>query len=138
MHRLALIATTLLLAACAAAAPGFVPESTRPNRYAQLKSDPGTMSQAGEFQLSRTEQALDCKKLNGSMQIIVSRLRVSDARPRPSAVSGAMQSVASATGEDTSGLDLSAELRRERARLDAFNADSTSMVLQPLAASWRL
>ena len=115
------IAMSLMLAACAAAAPGFTPESTRPDRYAALKPDPGTMSPNGEFQLSQTEQGLDCRRLNGSMQIIVSRLRVAGDRPRPSGTSSALQGIAKATGEQSNALDLNAELRRERARLDAYN-----------------
>ncbi len=111
----------VVLGACAAAVPGYVPESSRPNRLALIKPDPGTMTPDGGFQLSESEKKLDCRRLTGSMQIIVSRLKVADSRPRPSATGQLMQKGAAIVGEDTSSLNIDAEVRRERARLEAYN-----------------
>ena len=110
-----------VLSACAAAVPGYMPEGSRQSALTRLKSDPGTMGSAGDYQLSGTEQALDCKRLNGSMQIIVSRLKASGDRPTPSAASQTLRGAAGAVGIKNTSLDLPAELRRERARLEAYN-----------------
>jgi hypothetical protein len=82
-HRTLLsLLAAILLSACAAAMPGYTPD--KPILPA---SDPGTMTAGGTYQLSETENKLDCRRLNGSMYIIIALLpgfamRRTASRPR--------------------------------------------------------
>lgn len=112
----------LTLSACAAAAPGFVPEGTKPGKASRMKHiESGTVVESA-YQPSADEQKLDCRRLNGSIHIIISRLRASADVQEPSVAAAVAQRAASKTiGASTAGLDKSGELARERARAEAYN-----------------
>jgi hypothetical protein len=58
-HRTLLsLLAALLLSACAAAMPGYTPESKHKPKLAA--PDPGTMTPEGTYQLSETENKFDC------------------------------------------------------------------------------
>lgn len=116
--------TAWAVSACAAAMPGYSPEVAAKASKISLKApDPGTVTPTG-YQLSATEQGLDCKRLKGSVEIIINRLRVSADRPRPSALARQIQPLAgSISGRSTTaGADIEADIARERARADAYVA----------------
>jgi hypothetical protein len=82
--------------------------------------DSGDVADNGQYQPSQAERDLDCKRLLGSMKIIISRLKDQTNRPQPSLVASAAQQTSKAvTGRP--GIDMTAEERRERARLVAYN-----------------
>ena len=109
----------LLLSACAAAMPGYTPESKRKPMLSA--PDPGTMTPGGTYQLSETENKLECGRLTGTMYIIIARLRdVKNSKP-PSALASFAQKMSALTGGTEAGASLEDDIARERARLEAFN-----------------
>jgi hypothetical protein len=110
------------LGACAAALPGHIPEGGRNKAMERVKAmDPGTVDPAGTYVPSSQERELDCKKLRGSMLVMIARIKDGGRTPEPSATSATAQSaIAALRGkalmQDAAGID-----RRERARLDAYN-----------------
>ncbi|MBV1696359.1 MAG: hypothetical protein KGP27_18005 [Hyphomicrobiales bacterium] len=122
-RRLAVVLVAASLGGCAAAMPGYTPPEDKPSPLAQLTPfESGTMTQSGAYQPSEAERALECRKLTGSMHVIVARLKDAQNRIRPSGTAATMQSVTTSTmGGSTAGLDIDAETRRERARLEAYN-----------------
>lgn len=130
---LAVGAAAALLAGCAAAAPGYVPPPAEkpgktatngqgPALAARTKAfDSGEVASSGTYVPSAAETALDCRKLNGSMQIIVARLKDHHNRPKPSAAAAMAQGAVAAVKGRRNVMDLDAELQRERARLVAYN-----------------
>lgn len=122
MFTRALVLSTLsLLAACAAAVPGYTPPPFHENKAAQpMKS--GDMDTEGVYHMSSQEMATDCKHLRGSMLVTISRLRqrAGDVPTSPLAV-GANAAKTTLLGGSTKGLDRDAEYRRDRARLEAYN-----------------
>jgi len=125
LARLSALAVLLLLAGCAAAVPGYSPPplTESKNQYLQpLES--GSIGPDGRYHMSETEMAMDCKRITGSMQIAISRLRDSYVRAEPSALSSATQSaVQPMLGGSTMGPDRRAVYARERAKLDAYNRE---------------
>jgi hypothetical protein len=115
------VLSAAVLCACAAAVPGYVPPTDNPSSFSKLKKfDAGDVTDAGVYQPSAAERDLDCRRLLGSMRIIISRLQDQPNRPRPGVLAATAQMTAkSVTGRP--GIDLSAEEQRERARLVAFN-----------------
>ncbi len=109
------------LSACSAVSPGYVPPGSKPSPLAALKPfEAGEVADNGVYQPSAQEQALDCGRLTGSMRIIISRLKDFPNRPRASGLAAAAQQAStSVTGKP--GIDMTAEERREKARLVAFN-----------------
>lgn len=110
------------LSACAAALPGHIPEGGRNKAMERVKAmDPGTVDTGGTYVPSAQERELDCKKLRGSMLVMIARIKDGGRTPEPSATSATAQSaIAALRGkalmQDAAGID-----RRERARLDAYN-----------------
>jgi hypothetical protein len=78
----------------------------------------GEMNEKGLYQMSQDELAMDCKRLTGSIKIIVNRLR--DAQTRKD-TSNTAQTMHKLFGGSTAGADRQAMLSRERAKLDAYN-----------------
>jgi hypothetical protein len=113
---------SLILAACAAAVPGYVPEgSSHQSKFKVKAMESGTVA-AGAYEPSADERKLDCRRLNGSIQIIVSRLRAADGTQESSFAAATVQRATSATvGGSTVGIDKAGELARERARAEAYN-----------------
>jgi hypothetical protein len=121
--RLTVVLAAALLAGCAAAVPGYTPPEDKPSALSRIAPfESGAMTQSGAYQPSEAERGLDCRKLTGSMHVIVARLKDAQNRIRPSGPASTMQSAATSTvGGSTAGLDIDAETRRERARLEAYN-----------------
>lgn len=112
----------VLLSACAAAMPGYVPEGGKKSSFERAKPfEAGEVSPAGAYVPSEAERALDCRRLRGSMLIIVAKLKDAGKGPQASAVSGATQSAVAAVRGKAMIMEPTAEARRERARLDAYN-----------------
>ena len=112
---------TIALSGCAAAQVGYTPESTSktPNQFKPFNG--GAMESNGHYAVSAEERALSCSKLTGSMQVMMSRLKDSANRPKPSEATLAMQSTAKPFIGGGANLDVSVEVRQARARLKAYN-----------------
>jgi hypothetical protein len=110
-----------LLAACAAAIPGYTPPPFKESKTLQpMKS--GDMDAAGTYHMSGQEKSTDCRHLRGAMMVTISRLRHRDTEvaTSPFAV-GANKAATTLLGGSTKGLDRDGEYARDRARLEAYN-----------------
>jgi hypothetical protein len=120
--RATLLCSLLLLAACAAALPGYTPPPFKESKAVQpMKS--GDMDNDGVYHMSGQEKGTDCRHLRGSMMVTISRLRHRDGEAPPSALAaGANKATAPIFSRSSSkGLDRDAEYARDRARLEAYN-----------------
>ncbi len=113
----------LLVAACAAATPGYKPPDSKPTLLSRAKPfESGDVSAGGVYEPSAQEKALDCRKITGSIHIMIERIKDAPNRIRPSATAATMQSMAKSTiGGTVAGSDIDGETTRERARLEAYN-----------------
>jgi hypothetical protein len=124
--RLTLLAPALLLAACAAAMPGYSPPEFKEKSKFGQPLESGTV-RGGRYELSETEKKLDCKRATGSMQITMARLRDGHGRDAPSGASTTTQSwFPSVLTGSTKGVDREADYARERAKLEAYNSHLAS------------
>jgi|SRR5689334_14141388 len=121
--RYLLPAAALLVGACAAALPGYVPPPLKESKKSnQLAQSSGNLAADGHYELSQVDKDRDCKRTLGSMQIIITRLKDPAFRNEPSLVSSTIQSGSAAVmGGSARGSDRQAEYDRERARLEAYN-----------------
>jgi len=119
--RAAVLCTLALLAACAAAIPGYTPPPFKDTKVVQPMRA-GDMDADGVYHMSNQEKATDCRHLRGSIMVTISRMRhrASDAAPSPFAV-GANSAATTVFGGSTRGLDRDEEYRRDRARVEAYN-----------------
>jgi hypothetical protein len=119
--RATLLLSLALLAACAAALPGYSPPPFKDSQLVKpMKS--GEVDGDGTYHMSSQEKATDCRRLRGSMMVTISRLRHRDSEATPSALAkSANQTVAPLTSRSSRGLDRDAEYQRDRARLVAYN-----------------
>lgn len=111
----------LPLAACAAAAPGYSPD-TGNNLPAQ--SQPfkgGAVDKSGRYIVTAEERALTCPKITGSMHVMLSRLKDTANRPRAGGATATMQTVAKPFTGSGANLDVDVEVQQARARLKAYN-----------------
>jgi hypothetical protein len=123
LARLTLLAPALLLGACAAALPGYSPPPFKERSKLAQGLDGGTMRE-GRYELSADERTMDCKRLTGSMQITISRLKDGRGREQPSGTASTLQSwLPSIFGGSDSGLDREADDARQRAKLEAYNRE---------------
>ena len=114
----------LVLTACAAAMPGYSPPPFKEKSKVATPLESGDVRSDGNYEMSATEKAMDCKRLTGSMQIVMARLRDPYVRMEPSAVaSGAQKTVAPVYGGSALTADRQAVYARERAKLEAYNAE---------------
>jgi hypothetical protein len=125
LRRLSLLAAHLLLAACAAV-PGYSPPPFEGSAAAAKLSkalDSGDIGPEGRYEMSAAEKAMDCKRLTGSIEITISRLRDPLIQQEPSAISSAAQKLTSPLygGGSGKGSDRPAIYARERAKVDAYN-----------------
>jgi hypothetical protein len=112
----------VLASGCAAALPGHVPEGGRNKAFERIKPfESGTVADNGRYVPSADERELDCKKLTGSMRVMISRLRDGGRTPTPSAASAVAQSAVAAVRGRHVMLEASVADKRERARLEAYN-----------------
>src|SRR5262249_54432327 len=95
--------TLSLLAACAAAIPGYTPPPFKETKVvAPMRA--GDMAADGVYHMSNQEKATDCKHLRGSIVVTISRLRhrASEATASPFAV-GANSAATTVFGGSTRG-----------------------------------
>jgi len=121
LTRALMLSTLLMLAACAAAIPGYTPPPFKESKtVAPMKS--GDMDGDGTYHMSSQETATDCKHLRGSILVTISRMkqREHEVATSPFAV-GANDIKTSIFGGSSKGLDRDAEYRRDRARIEAYN-----------------
>jgi hypothetical protein len=110
------------LAGCASATPGYTPEGPTRNVPPQLRPfNGGTVDKGGTYVVTAEERALSCQKLTGSMQVIMSRLKDSANRPRPSTSTTTMQTLSKPFSGGGANLDVDVEIQQSRARLKAYN-----------------
>jgi hypothetical protein len=125
LARLFLPATLLVLAACAAV-PGYTPPPLEGSHKSKFSTalESGDVGAEGRYEMSAAEKAMDCKRLTGSIQIGITRLKDPLGRQEPSAVSATAQKVASPLfGSSAKTADRQAVYARERAKLDAYNGE---------------
>jgi hypothetical protein len=121
LARLTLLAPALLLAACAAAMPGYSPPSFKEKSKFGQPQESGSV-QGGRYEMSETEKNLDCKRTTGAMQIAIARLRDGHGRDAPSDTSTTLQTwLPWVFGGSSAGADRDADYARERAKLEAYN-----------------
>jgi hypothetical protein len=126
LARLSVLAALLLLASCAAV-PGYSPpplEGKKPPSSFGKALESGDVDADGRYEMSATERQMDCKRLTGSIQIGITRLKDAIGREEPSAVSSTAQKMkTSVFGGSASSGDRQGVYARERAKLDAYNRE---------------
>ena len=95
---------------------------------AQSKGDVGSFDASGRYVFSQSEQKLDCKKLNGRIQVRVMQLRAELAdKTQPTGAAQALQQATNPAlrlmygGASGYGTDRASQLRRDRAVLESYN-----------------
>jgi hypothetical protein len=119
--RAIIFCTLPLLAACAAAIPGYTPPPFKETKVVEPMRA-GDMDTDGAYVMSNQEKATDCRRLRGSIMVTISRLksRPGGAGTSPLAV-GANKAATTVFGGSSRGLDGDAEYKRDRARIEAYN-----------------
>ena len=126
-RRISLLAVLPLLASCAAV-PGYSPPpfegSHEKNKFAKALES-GDVGPEGRYEMSAAEKGMDCKRLTGSIEITIARLKDPLVRQEPSAMSSAAQKLSTPLygGGSSKGGDRQAIFARERAKLEAYNAE---------------
>jgi hypothetical protein len=111
------------LTACAAV-PGYQPPPLIEKKSTFGQALESGDVQGGRYEMSASEKSMDCKRLKGSMQITISRLKDPSGREEPSAIaSTAQQWTSPLYGGSGRGADRQALYARERAKLDAYNEE---------------
>jgi hypothetical protein len=121
LARALILCTLPLLAACAAALPGYTPPSFKESKAVKpMKS--GDMDAEGTYHMSSQEKGTDCKHLRGAMMVTINRLRYRAKEVGTSSLAvGANKLATPFLGGSGKGLDRDAEYERDRARLEAYN-----------------
>lgn len=126
-RRTAALGLALIAGACAQAVPGYLPPSPKLDKIRAAAPKGGGFDEAGAYHLTDQERDLDCKKLTGSISIKILQMREAGTRAKPSAIAATAQAAARPLVGGTSyGQDIAADLRRDRARLDALNGQLAS------------
>ena len=74
------------------------------------------------YKLSAVEEKLDCAKLTGHMKVKIANMRSTVTKPTGTAIGQTIQSAASPVfGGTRRGIDVTADLALDRAKLEAFN-----------------
>ena len=139
LPRLALLAAQLFLVSCAAV-PGYMPPplegGSAKHKGAGALGKPlesGDVSDAGRYEMSATEKAMDCKRLTGSMQITILRLKDPVGRQDPSEISSSAEKMATPFyGSSGKTSDRGAVYARERAKLEAYNEELAAKGCKPV------
>ena len=122
LARLSACVLLLLLGACAAALPGYVPPSLKAKGKFSTALTSGEVNSEGRYEMSEQEKLMDCKRTTGAMLITISWLRHRNSEVGTSEVAVTASKVAQPfIGGTGKGLNRDAEYVRSRARLDAFN-----------------
>jgi len=105
------------LGGCAQMLPGGTPKPVK------VAPDTAGAYDGGFYALSEEEKKLDCKKLTGRMQVRILQLRDPANRPVGSAISqGAQVAIKPILGGTAFGVDPAQSMARDRAMLEAYNA----------------
>lgn len=114
----------LLVAGCAAAAPGYEPLSKtnqkRLDDEAKAPPPSGGMTGQGTYVLTDEEKRYDCRKLSTLVQLGILRLRDGHRRPEPSAISEAGKQVGAIMSPRLKYKG-TPEAAEERAKVEAYN-----------------
>lgn len=122
-RHVAALTLAVSVAACAAAMPGYQPPDPKSERIKAAAPKGGGFDASGVYNLTDQEQELDCKRLSGSIAVKIIQMRDSHNRANPSALaSGARAAARPIVGGSVYGQDVAADLRRDRARLEALNS----------------
>ena len=120
LARIFCCAALTLLAACAAAMPGYTPPPFKEKKHGQAMQS-GEMTN-GQYEMADQEKQMDCKRITGSMMITIGRLKQRSTEVASSDLAiAANQTVKPFVRHSNKGLDRDAEYTRDRARLDAYN-----------------
>jgi hypothetical protein len=126
LARYAILAVPLLTAACAAM-PGYSPPPFKEASKHSKPMESGDVQADGNYEMSADEKAMDCKRIAGSMQITISRLRDPYSRMEPSSGARVAQSTATPVfGGSNIGADRERMNERDRAKLEAYNRELAS------------
>ena len=121
-RQLAVVVLALSVCACAAAVPGYQPPDPKLDKIRAAAPKGGGFDASGAYNLTDQEQALDCKRLNGSIVVKIIQMRDTHNRAQPSALAAGAQAAARPlVGGTVYGQDVAADLRRDKARLEALN-----------------
>jgi hypothetical protein len=113
------VVLALLLAACAAAMPGYSPGADTASK--SPTNELGYI-EGGKYVMSSTEKALECKQLTGSMLITIARLKDRAQSAKPSASATVMKNALSPIlGGGQQDTDADETFLREKAKLEAYN-----------------
>ncbi len=119
---LSILGLALVAGGCAQAMPGYEPPNAKLEKYRAMTAKGGGFEPTGTYSLTEQEKALDCKALNGSITVKIMQMRDVSKRTKPSELAkGVQTNVHSVIGGSTYGADMDADLKRDRARLDALN-----------------
>lgn len=106
-----------MLAGCAQMLPGASPTPRK------VQEDTSGTFDGRTYALSQEELGLDCRRLAGRMQVRILQIRDADERPVGTMLSQGAQIVARPLmGGSTYGVDPAGSLARDRAMLQAYNA----------------
>lgn len=121
LARALILCAPLLLAACAAALPGYTPPSFKSSKVLKPKES-GDMDTEGTYHMSKQEKSTDCRHIKGAMMVTINRLRHRDKEVGTSSLAiGANKLATPFLGGSGKGLDRDAEYERDLARLAAYN-----------------
>jgi hypothetical protein len=122
LARLSCCATLMLLAACAAAIPGYTPPPFKEKKSSHAKAMQSGEMTDGQYQMAEQEKQMDCKRTSGSMMITIERLKYRSTEVATSNLAvSANKAPTPYTRHSSKGLDRDAEYARDRARLEAYN-----------------
>ena len=90
LARLSSLRRLLLLAACAAAMPGYTPPPFK-EKSKDAQRWRAAMWVDGQYQMADQEKPMDCKRTTGSMMVVIERLKYAAGRPAPRSWPGAQR-----------------------------------------------
>ena len=121
LARALILCTLLLLAACAAAMPGYTPPPFKESSAMKAMKS-GDVDSEGTYHMSSQEKSTNCKHLRGAMMVTIGRLRERAKEVGTSSLAiGANKLASPFFGGSGKGLNRDAEYERDRARLEAYN-----------------
>ena len=108
--------------ACAAV-PGYTPPPFKETSKHGKPLESGDVQADGQYEMSADEKAMDCKRLTGSMQIAISRLRDRSGRVEPSASAREHSRRRRPCSAAPASARIEGVYARERAKLEAYNRE---------------
>jgi hypothetical protein len=97
--------------------------STKPFNFTTSSGDKTPGGEGAGYALSEDEQAMDCKKLTGRMQIRIMDVRGYDTRERTTMAARGLHTAGKMVfGGTNAGLNTDTHFAKDKAMLDAYNA----------------